>query len=281
LLWENLKVIPARKFAFVSIVYLALITLFASAQALTAAKASTIQSSSEPPALQPAPSESKPVTSFEVASVRLSPPNSYLTSINNSGSPRFIAHNVTLELLVGLAFGVSSGNITGGPNWFDESQRYDVNAKAEGDAPLTPKQFQPLLQQLLKDRFQLEVHRETVYRTGYDLVAAKNGPRLQPAKTPTHMGYLLKDEIKFESASMETLAGVLTSVLGSPVADKTGIKGEYSLNLKYAPGDSTDSSLPSIFTALEEEFGLKLVRDKKVPVETLAIDRVERIPTEN
>lgn len=91
-----------------------------------------------------------PAQSFEVASVSLSPPNDDFVSVENAGSPRFTARNITMKLLVGLAFGVSSDNIVGAPNWFD-SQKYDVNAKAEGDSALTPKQFQPLLQQLLKE----------------------------------------------------------------------------------------------------------------------------------
>lgn len=228
----------------------------------------------------PLQSESNAPSRFEVASIRLCPPDPGHGFINNSGSPQFTAHYVSLKLLVGIAFGISSDRIQGGPNWFD-SQAYDVNAKAEGDLPLTPKQFQPLLQQLLYDRFHLAAHRATVYRSGYALVVAKNGPRLKPSSDAAHTGYILKDGLNFDGATMETLAGVLSSVAGAPVADQTGLKGEYSIRLSYAPIDANDSSLPTVFTALEEELGLKLVRDRKVPVEVLVIEHVERIPTAN
>lgn len=246
-------------------------------QSPTAGRMASGPSSTQSAAQQPG---SETPARFEVASVRLSPPNAGFTSINNSGSARFIARNATLQFLVGMAFGVDNRNIEGGPNWFD-SQRYDIEAKAEGDTPLTPKQFQPLLQQLLKDRFHLAIHHETAERPGYDLVLAKNGPQLRPGKTPARMGFITNGRIWFESASMESLAHALPSVVGGPVADKTGIKGEYRLDLKFAPVDANDSSLPSVFTALEEDLGLKLVRDSKVPVDILVIDHVEKIPTED
>lgn len=263
---------PARKSLFASLVLLVIAGPLAFAQTAT-----TVSQGSAPQAAE------KPASSFEVASVRLSPPNAGYIVIHNSGSPLFTARNATLRLLIGLAF--AADNITGGPKWID-SQGYDVSAKAPGEAPLTPKQFQPLLQQLLKDRFHLATHRETVYRSGYALVVAKNGPHLQPGKAPSHTGYIYRDGLMFEDASMQTLASALTSIVGRPVADKTGIHGEFNINLKFAPfnvADSaaTDSSLPFLFTALEKELGMKLVPDKKVPVEILVIDHVDRIPTEN
>lgn len=265
---------PTDKLVFVSLVPFFILTPLAFAQA-------EIQQgirNPEPPAATQL--DSNATAKFEVASVRLSPPDRGLTTINNSGSPRFAAHGATMTLLIGLAFGLSSGNITGAPKWVD-SQLYDVDAKAAGDAPLTPKEFQPLLQQLLKDRFHLAAHRETIYRPGYSLVVAKNGPRLQPGESASRIGYIANGGFRFDSTSMEAFAGVLSSAVGSPVTDNTGLKGEYNISLKFAPFNATDSTLPSIFTALEEDLGLKLVPDKKVASETLVIDHAERIPTEN
>jgi uncharacterized protein (TIGR03435 family) len=73
---------------------------------------------------------------------------------------------------------------------------------------------------------------------------------------------------------------MLAGVIRSPVADKTEIKGKYDIKLDYAPNNATDSPLPSIYTALQEQLGLKLIR-QKVPVEMLVIDHVDRVPTEN
>ena len=98
---------------------------------------------------------------FEVASVKLTPPGSIgLTSISPYGSGRFTATNVTLELLISIAFGVSDRQILGGPNWLG-AEHYDVTAKPESEMSLTYEQLKPRLQQLLAQRFKLAIHRET------------------------------------------------------------------------------------------------------------------------
>jgi len=79
---------------------------------------------------------------------------------------------------------------------------------------------------------------------------------------------------------MGSLAAMLVGPTGRPVVDKTGIEGNFEFRLDYAPDGTADSPLPSIFTALQEQLGLKL-EAQKVPVEMLVIDHVERVPTEN
>ena len=79
---------------------------------------------------------------------------------------------------------------------------------------------------------------------------------------------------------MAVLASMLTRPVGRPVVDKTGITGNYDIALNFAPEGSTDSTLPSIFTALQEQLGLKL-EPQKVPVEMLVIDHLEKVPSEN
>lgn len=73
---------------------------------------------------------------------------------------------------------------------------------------------------------------------------------------------------------------MLAHVMAKPVADQTGLRGTYDIRLNYAPMDGTDSSLPSIYTALEEQLGLKLEK-QTVPVEIFVIDHVDKEPTEN
>ena len=80
---------------------------------------------------------------------------------------------------------------------------------------------------------------------------------------------------------MKTLAETLARVVGQPIADKTEIKGSYRIDFEFSSLDDTDSGLPSIFTALSEKLGLKLVPDKQVPVEVLIVDAIDRTPTEN
>ena len=79
---------------------------------------------------------------------------------------------------------------------------------------------------------------------------------------------------------MTGLAGMLVSPLDQPVVDETDLKGSYDIMLNFAPMNSTDSDLPSIFTAIEEQLGLRLEK-RMVPVEMIVVDRVDREPTEN
>jgi uncharacterized protein (TIGR03435 family) len=114
-------------------------------------------------------------------------------------------------------------------------------------------------------------------------VVAKGGAKLtatkgdQPPGTRVH---IVSGDLQGLNWSMQTLAAMLQTPAGLPVIDKTGIKGSYDIKLEYAPQLDADSSLPSVFTALQETLGLKL-ESQKVPVEMLVIDHVDRVPTEN
>lgn len=217
---------------------------------------------------------------FDVASVRLIPPGeSGLTSISPSGSPSFMARNVTLQILISLAYEVDSDRVTGGPSWL-ESQQYDVSAKWEGNAQLSYEQLRVPLQKLLTERLQLAVHRQTKERSGYALVTAKNGPALTQTKGGSPHGYILKNGIDLQNETMDTLAGILRRPAHAPVVNETGIKGNYDIRLNFAPDDAPNSNLPTLFTALREKLGLQLV-SRKSQVETVVIDHVERVPVEN
>jgi uncharacterized protein (TIGR03435 family) len=229
---------------------------------------------------QSGPTADAVLPSFEVASVRLIPPGSRgLFSLSKSGMPRLTVRNTTLRVLVEMAFAVPRQRTKGAPNWFD-SQLYDIDAKVEGDKGLTYEQMRPLIQQLLKDRFHLATHREMEVQKAYALVIAKRGPKLQRSKGTSQYGQVLPNQLYCPSCSLERLARILEQVTGRPVVDKTGIKGDFDIKLEFAPETASDSSLPSIFTALQEQLGLKLI-PQEVPVEMVVIDHVERIPTEN
>ena len=220
-------------------------------------------------------------TTFEVASVRLSPPGGNgLTSFNYLGTTRFTATNISLPLLLQLAFGVDDYQILQKPSWSD-STLYDVSAKPEGETALTYEQLKPLLQQLLEQRFHLTVHHETKYFKGYALLVAKGGPKLQTSKgEANHHANILPNGLQGQNLSLQDLASLLSHPVGRPVVDKTGIQGSYDFKLDYSPNESTDSPLPSVFTALTEQLGLKL-ETQQVPVNMLVIDHVDREPTEN
>jgi uncharacterized protein (TIGR03435 family) len=247
------------------------------------------QSSQQPaPAAQSAPA---PQPEFEAVSIHMadSSPHSIedlqkgigLTSSIKFPTNRFYAHYTPLKLLISLAYGVDDWEyIQGGPNWLD-SQLYDIEAKVDGNALLTLEQMRPLLQNLLEQRFHLTIHRGQKEVTGYVLVVAKGGPRLQTSKGGEQpFGYILPDGIQDQNAPIQSLAAMLTIPAGGPVVDKTGIVGKYDFKLKFATANHPDSNLPDLFTAVEEQLGLKLV-PQKVPAETLVIDHVDKIPTEN
>lgn len=216
---------------------------------------------------------------FEVASVKRTPPATIgYTSISPFGSATFTATNVSLEILISLAFGIDSNRISGKQSWLD-SEHYDVSAKAEGGGKISREELKPMLQKLLIERFKLSVHRERKDTPGYALVVAK-APKLQTSKGGASRPMILKGGLRADNISIKTLAAMLAGPAGRPVVDKTGIEGNFDVKLDYAPEGSADSSMPSIFTALQEQLGLKLV-PQTVPVETLVVDRAEKVPTEN
>jgi uncharacterized protein (TIGR03435 family) len=220
-----------------------------------------------------------PPTAFEVASVKPTPPDKPGGMLTIPQGTSFNTTGMSLEILIQLAFGLEQSQIVG-PDWIN-SERYDIAAKTEGGVSLTYEQMKPLVQRLLADRFKLTYHRETKETNGYALVAAKSGPKLQAAKPGASKGgNILRDGIQIQSATMKALASMLAIPLRQPVVDKTGIAGDYEIKLSFAPNDATDSTLPTLFTALQEQLGLRL-ESTKVPVEMLVIDHVEKVPTEN
>jgi uncharacterized protein (TIGR03435 family) len=220
---------------------------------------------------------------FEVASIRLIPEKDIVplsgSPISPPGTGQFTMHEVTLAFAIAWAFRVDQNRISGGPDWLN-AQCYDISAKPEGDVGLSYEQIQPLMQQLLQERFHLIYHHEMQNRKGYALVIAKGGPKLAPTKGGTPYGYIMGNRIQMPNESAQGLASTLGYVLGQPVADQTGLKGNYDIKLNYAPMNGAESSLPSISTAVEEQLGLKLV-SQIVPVEIFVIDHVDREPTEN
>jgi len=150
---------------------------------------------------------------------------------------------------------------------------------------------QQMVQQLLADRFKLAVHRETKELPAYALVVAKSGPKLTATKdtgggkgTSSGDGHLTATGLTMARLA-QTLTQILSRELGRVVIDKTGIVGEYDLSLTWTPDDRSAAAAntskdtpdlpgPSIFTALQEQLGLKL-ESTKAPVETLVIDHIE------
>jgi uncharacterized protein (TIGR03435 family) len=221
--------------------------------------------------------------SFEVASIK--PDQSEdrgSSSQNSSPGGRFVAINVSPKMLLIRTFGVVAAQIEG-PEWLD-ADRYDVTAKADTSKELTPDELRPVLRKLLEDRFALRYHRETKTLPAYSLAVAKTGMKMTehtgadgPSTTFRNQSGTLTLSARGQSTAQLTL--LLGQRLDRSVIDNTGLTGEYDLSLEWAADEAADSSLPSIFTALQEQVGLRL-ESTKGPVEVIVIDHVER-PSEN
>ncbi len=226
-----------------------------------------------------------PPQAFEVASVKSTAETGAGMSINRSPGGRFTTNNASLERLIEFAYDVRAHQISGGPKWF-ETDGFDIVAKAEGENP----DLRLMLQKLLEDRFKLAIHRETKELSVYTLVAGKGGPKLQRSdKADTRITSGDKGRTIFQKTSMAMLAQTLSQRLGRTVINGTGLKGEFDFELEWTPGEGEpgkkingveippppDTSGPSIFTAVQEQLGLKL-ESTKGPVEILVIERAEK-----
>lgn len=212
--------------------------------------------------------------------------------------------NASLLMIVRAAYGMFNSlddKFIGIPDWA-KTEKFDINAKVSGaDAPAFQKlnfdNRQLMVQAMLADRFKLQSHHEIREQPIYDLVIARSGPTLQesrPVEGSDPGGTIdrKKGQIAAKDIVISRLVTVLTQAVGRTVVDKTEIlKGRYDFTLVWAPEDSAvspageqgsppfDASGPSIFTAIQEQLGLKL-EPAKGPVECLVIDHIER-PSEN
>jgi uncharacterized protein (TIGR03435 family) len=234
--------------------------------------------------------------SFEVASIK---PNS--SASGNSGlrfTPgRLTAENAPLRYLITWAYNVRVFQLSGGPGWVD-SAKFDIDAKAEGNVP--PDQIRLMLRTLLEERFKLSLRREMKEHPLYSLVAAKTGLKLKESgadcaavareeqgggQSRAPCGAWFANDTAFSGTkiSMAQLVEGLSGLLDLPVIDKTGFAPAFDVHLEWTADDdravpdgvAEKGAGPTIFTALQEQLGLKL-ESAKGPVEVLVIDHVEK-----
>lgn len=217
---------------------------------------------------------------FEVASLRLLPPGSGETrSITPWGSHQFIATCISLSDLLNLAFDVDGRYILGIPRSLEEV-RYTVAARAEGDAGLTYEQIHAPLQALLADRLHLRADLTVAPRNGYHLILEKGPMRLSPDRGKGAYASTDASGLRAQGVSLQTLARILSFAMDEPVLDATGVTGLYDFDIHLSRPDQPDSDQPSLFTALRQQYGLRLIRGR-VPVKTLVIHHVDLTPAEN
>ncbi len=230
----------------------------------------------------------------QFAAVSIKPNRSDNQGINNRFGPEVFNYtNVTLRLFIENIYGVKDYQLLGGPEWMN-TEKWDIVARTDGQTDWQQKY--EMAKTLLADRFQLQFHRETREMPVYSLVALKDGPRFQEPKSDDVGGLRVSSGLLIgHKWDISTFANLLSSQLNLPIVDKAGLKGIYDFELKWSPvpneGNFTpnandggvaspaDPSGPMIFTALQEQLGLKL-ESARGPVEVLVIDSVGR-PTEN
>jgi uncharacterized protein (TIGR03435 family) len=283
---------------------------------------------------------------FEAASIKPAKSGAMGAGIRMAPGGRFTATNISLKMLMTMAYKIQPFQLASAPSWLD-SDRWDIEAKPESSADEEPAKSpadeekrmddQRLrIQSLLEERCKLTFHHETKELPVYALVVAKNGSKLkesaietpQPSprgddRNPTNtdgegntrlpirdrilpgtpkrhmmMGF---GQLSGEGVPLSFLAETLSRQLGRVVLDKTGLKGNYDLDLKWTPDPSQgmmgggpmgpggpggpgmppppDPNGPTIFTAIQEQLGLKL-ESQKGPVDIIVIDHIEK-PSEN
>lgn len=192
--------------------------------------------------------------------------------------------------LIRTAFGLlTDDQIVGLPAWAG-TEPLAVEAKMDSDTAaslgkLAPEEFvkqrQLMMQALLADRFAIKVHHTTKELPIYELSVARAGSKLRRSATDTG-GNMMNGSARIDAraVSMRSLAANLSFTVGRIVVDKTGLEGSYDFTVDFAPeGADASDTRPSLFTALEEQLGLKLVPSKG-PVDVIVVDHIER-PSEN
>lgn len=227
---------------------------------------------------------------FDVASVKPTAPGQRGGIIRQMpGNQRYLATNVPLRLIMTVAYSVTDRQISGGPSWVG-TDPFDIDARSA--KPESSDDLHTMLAHLIEERFQLKIRHEQRELPIYELVLDKGGPKLtghDPADldhppmggTPAGM--------EGTNVTMNYFAFTLSRNLDRNVIDKTGLTGRYDLKLEFArelppgvvrpPGADALAEGPTIFTAVREQLGLKLV-PAKGPVDFLVIEHAEK-PSEN
>jgi uncharacterized protein (TIGR03435 family) len=262
------------------------------------------QVSTPPPATSPShTTEAPPPPAFEVSTVKQNKSGNtgFIFSFQNG---RFTAWNASLMSIIEReAYGITDHQIQGGPKWLN-SERFDIEAKTDssvadelrtlqGDQRTLQEQL--IIQRLLADRFKLATHWETRDLPVFALVVGKQRPNLHASTEPNggpHT-FLSTGQFTAQDRTLGEIARALTEQLsrelGRIIVDQTELKGRYDVTLKWTPdvgaapmkddNASPAPSGPSIFTAIQEQLGLKL-ESTRTKVQVLVINHAE-MPSEN
>jgi uncharacterized protein (TIGR03435 family) len=234
--------------------------------------------------------------SFEVATIKASRPETPGQSITIRGRT-FGTQNQTVAGMMTFAYGLHPDQIIGGPDWM-RSDRFDISAEPEGTGMPNDRQWKSMLAKLLGDRYKLTFHKDKKELSVYALTMLKTGHKLTKNNTDANglpaLFFRGLGIFPVRNATMQEFAGTMQAVvLDRPVVDQTGIDGRYDFTLQWTPDETqfggrggqapppADPSTvpPGLFTAIQEQLGLKLDATK-MSADVFVIERLEK-PTPN
>ena len=250
-----------------------------------------------PPTPKLPPMDANASPTFEVATIKPSKPDEPGKAFLVQGR-RFKTINVTLSEMISFAYGVHAKQVIGAPAWA-ATDKFDIDAQPDGEGAPSDKQWKGMLQKLIVERFKFTFHRDNRELSVYVLSVAKTGPKLTKSEgDPNGLPGLFfrgrLGDLHVTNANMGDFTGLMQeAVLDRPVLNQTGLSGRFDFNLDWTPDDSQFNGMgakippptdganppPALYTAIQEQIGLKLDA-AKAPAEVLVIDHVEK-PSEN
>ena len=249
-----------------------------------------------------------PSVSFEVASVKPDTDPAHYTGNHidvDQDEEYYTGSGLTAKYLIKYAFNLTDDQISGGPAWIT-SDKFVINAKSddataakwENSRKLKDQLVRAEMRSLLDDRFQLKINRETKILPVFELVVAKGNPKFGPSTDKSgdhHSEAHSKGDVMLADIQNEPIRSLVEELSRQPelaghlIVDKTGLTGSYSFELSWTmqrnnPGaadsdPASGSAAPSLWTALQEQLGLRL-ESGKASVDTIVIDHIEK-PTPN
>ena len=225
---------------------------------------------------------------FDVASIKTVPPapGDYHADLGTASHGAVTLTNATLSQCLRFAFAINNDDQIAGPDWIKSRDvRFNIMAKAPPDTPLP--ELRRMLQTLLSSRFQMTIHHEDREQRFLALVIAKKGLKMHEtqAESDAPGGRQIMGAIISNRMPVEQLALLLSRFLHLPVLDLTGLTGRFDVNLQWTPDNRPVSATesgdqPSIFAAVQEQLGLAL-EARRGPLDTIVVDRADKVPIEN
>ena len=250
-----------------------------------------------PPTPKLPPMDANADPSFEVATIKPSKPDDPRKAFIVQGR-RFKIVNQPLSAILSFSYDVQAKQLIGLPAWAD-TDKFDIDAEPDGEGAPSGKQWKRMIQKMVAERYKLTFHQEKRELPVYILSVARNGPKLTKSEgDPNGLPGLFfrgkLGDLGVRNANMGDFTGLMQrAVLDRPVLDQTGLKGRFDFTLVWTPDDSQFSGMgvkippptdtanapPNLYTAIQEQIGLKL-EATKAPADVMVIDHVEK-PSDN